>query len=53
MESLRTDPGSADARAMGCTCDPQPGPAFVVEKCCPVHGLAELNAMLNKEAPDA
>jgi hypothetical protein len=44
------DPGSEEARAEGCICDPdQDSASFTVEKACPIHGLAELKAMLDEE----
>jgi hypothetical protein len=41
-------PGSANARAHGCICDPQQAEngVYRVEQACPVHGLAELRAKL-------
>lgn len=54
-----TDPGSAAARALGCICDPQEPRvsaegrlAFVVEPHCPVHGLAEMKALLAEPEPE-
>jgi hypothetical protein len=41
--NIELEPGSEEARAAGCICDPgQEGPKFHVERMCPVHGLAEL-----------
>lgn len=47
------EPGSEAAQLEGCVCDDQSGrPAGApirVEKMCPIHGLGELKAMLDKE----
>jgi hypothetical protein len=53
-ERFKLDPGSAEARAEGCICDPQEPrsvdgrKAFVVEPLCPIHGTAVEKALLEE-----
>lgn len=52
-ELYKLDPGSEEARAEGCICDPQVPrenddgrKVWNVEKNCPVHGLAIMQELL-------